>query len=76
MEHMFDELLEFSTTKELDEYIENLTNEDAINILEVALTYCQKNGMFTFDESHTIYKSLKKLKHDEITDGITDGITD
>lgn len=69
MEHMFGELLEFSTTKEFDEYIENLTNTDAINILGVALTYCQKNGMFTLDESHTIYKSLKKLKEN---DGTTD----
>jgi hypothetical protein len=67
MEHMFGELLEFDTTKEFDEYIENLTNEDAVNILEVALSYCQKNGMFTLDESHTIYQSIKKLKENDGT---------
>jgi hypothetical protein len=65
MAHLFGDLLEFTTPEEFEKFMDNMKESDAINILGVALTYCQQNGMFSIQESHTIYKSLQKLKKDD-----------
>lgn len=62
MEHMFGDLLEFGTTDDFNAFIEKMNRNDAIALIETALTHCQQNGIFTIEESYTIYKSLKKLK--------------
>jgi len=62
MAHMFGELLEFNTKEELNEYIEKMNVVDAITLLETALTWSQQNGLYSIDESYTIYKSLQKLR--------------
>lgn len=62
---MFGGLLEINSSEEFNNFIDGLDKNDAIRLIETALTYCQQNGMFTFEESHTIYKSLKKLREND-----------
>lgn len=62
MGKMFGDLLEFNSQTELNEFLSNMTEDEAIKILEAALSYCQNNGMFTLEESHTIYESLLTIK--------------
>lgn len=65
METIFGGLVEFNTTEELNLFIENLEKEDAIKLVESALTYAQQTGIYTIEESYIIYKSLKKLKEND-----------
>lgn len=62
METIFGGLVEFENKDEIIEFVENIDFNDSLNLIEVALNYSQQNGLFTIEESHVIYKSLKKLK--------------
>lgn len=62
METIFGGLVEFENKDEIIEFVENIDFDDSLNLIEVALNYSQQNGLFTIEESHVIYKSLKKLK--------------
>lgn len=62
MEHIFGGLVEFNTKEEFESFIETMDKESALNIIEAALTYGQQNGLYGFEESHTLYKCLTKLK--------------
>jgi hypothetical protein len=62
MEKMFGGLLEFTNETEFNEFVNNMSKEDSLKLIEVALTYGQQNGLYSFEESHTLYKCLSKLK--------------
>jgi hypothetical protein len=62
METIFGGLIEFEDKNELVDFVEKVDITDSINLIEVALNYSQQSGIFTIEESHIIYKSLKKLK--------------
>lgn len=62
MEQMFGGLLEFTDKSEFNNFIEKMSKEESIKIIEVALTYGQQNGLFSIEESHSLYKCLNNLK--------------
>jgi hypothetical protein len=62
MENIFGGLIEFKSKKEFDSFIENISKEDAIKIIEASISYGQQNGLYSLEESHSLYKCLTKLK--------------
>ena len=46
---------------------------DAIKLIEMALTYGLKNGVYSLEDSFVIYKSISKLKEKNEVDNIPDG---
>ncbi len=62
MESIFGGLIEFDNREGLDEFINNLTVEDAIQIIEKQIDYVASQGGFKIIESHVLYKCLNKLK--------------
>jgi hypothetical protein len=66
MDVLFGGLIEFETQTEFNEFIDNIDNENAIRIIEIAITYAQQNGIFNLKEAHYLYKSLSKLKNNDI----------
>ena len=65
MEQIFGGLINYESKEQLDVFMENFDKQSALKIIEMSLLYCQKNGMFTFEESHYIFKSLSKIKENE-----------
>lgn len=62
MENIFGGLIEFESEEELQSFVLQLTNEDALSIIEKALEYSHKNNIYTLQETYVIYNSLTKLK--------------
>jgi hypothetical protein len=62
MENIFGGLIEFKSKKEFDSFIENVSKEDALQIIEASVSYGLQNGLYTLEESHSLYKCLNKLK--------------
>jgi hypothetical protein len=64
MESIFGGLIEFDSRKELDEYMENLNTDGAMQIIEKQIEHIASHGGFTIVEGHVLYKCLTKLKED------------
>lgn len=62
MENMFDGILEFPSNTELEAYLSTIEKDDALKLLELAIMYGQKHGLYNLTESHCLYICLKKLK--------------
>jgi hypothetical protein len=62
MESIFGGLIEFDNQKELNEYMDNLSVDDAIQIIEKQIEFVATHGGFKLVESHVLYKCLNKLK--------------
>lgn len=76
MKSIFGGLLEFKNKEHLNAFLTVIDKNDAITLIEKALLYSQQNGLYTFEESHVIYKSINKLKENEenhIPDNVPDG---
>lgn len=65
MENIFGGLIEFENKKSFNTFVEDITKEDALKIIEMGIQYCQQNGIYTLEESHTLYKCLTKLKEND-----------
>jgi hypothetical protein len=65
MENIFGGLIEFKSKNEFDSFIENISKEDALQIVEASISYGQQNGLYTLEESHSLYKCLTKLKQND-----------
>jgi hypothetical protein len=65
MESIFGGIVEFHSKEQLRGLTEELTKGLAIKMIEASLEYCNKNGMFSLDEAHIVYKSLVKIKEDD-----------
>lgn len=65
MESLFGGLFGFESKESLENFVENVDKVNAIKMIELSLLYIQKNGFFSFEESHIIYKCLNKLKENE-----------
>jgi hypothetical protein len=65
MENIFGGLIEFKSKKEFDSFIDNISKGDAIQIIEASISYGQQNGLYTLEESHSLYKCLIKLKEND-----------
>jgi hypothetical protein len=64
MESIFGGLIEFDSQRELNEYMENLDINLAIQIIEKQIEHIASHGGFTIVEGHVLYKCLNKLKED------------
>ena len=62
MENIFGGLIEFKSKSEFYSFIENLTKEEALQIIELSVLFAQQSGLYSLEESHSIYKCLTKLK--------------
>lgn len=62
---MFGGLFEFSEQEELNKFLKEMSTKDAIRMIEVAVEYGLKNGLYTLSESHLLYVTLTKL-HEEL----------
>ena len=69
MKAMFGGLFEFESEDDLSFFVENMDKMGSIKIIEIAIEYGQKNGLYSLQESHCLYKCLTKLKEDENKDG-------
>ena len=61
MKNIFGGLLEFETTEEFDEFIKNMDSSSALKILELAIDYGQKNGLYELKEAFLLYNCIQKL---------------
>jgi hypothetical protein len=62
MENIFGGLIEFKSKSEFDSFIENITKEEALQIIELSISFAQQSGLYSLEESHSLYKCLTKLK--------------
>jgi hypothetical protein len=62
MENIFGGLIEFKSKEEFNSFIENVDNNSALQIIEASITYGLQNGLYSLEESHSLYKCLTKLK--------------
>jgi hypothetical protein len=62
MENIFGGLVEFESEKEFDEFLNEMSQESAISIIEKSLEYAHNQNVFSIPEIYFIYKSLKKIK--------------
>jgi hypothetical protein len=62
MENIFGGLIEFKSKKEFDSFIEEIDKDSALRIIEISILYGQQNGLYSLEESHSLYKCLTKLK--------------
>lgn len=63
MENIFGGLIEFESEKELQSFIFEMSNKDAISLIEKALEFSHKNNIYTLQETYVICESLKVLKN-------------
>ena len=62
MEQIFGGLINYETKEEMNDFVKKIDKDQALQFLETSLIYCQKNGIFTFEESYYIHEVLTKLK--------------
>jgi hypothetical protein len=65
MENIFNGLIEFDSTEEFNEFVNNIDKDSALMIIEKQIEYSQQGGSFTLLESATLLKCLNKLKENE-----------
>jgi hypothetical protein len=58
-------LVQFNNKEEFNLFLEKMNPNEAFTVIEFALLYAQKQGSYSFEESHVIYKCLNKLKINE-----------
>ena len=56
MENIFGGLVSFEKKVDLDSFVEGMGKNDAIKLIEMALTYGLKNGVYSLEDSFVIYK--------------------
>lgn len=65
MDTIFGGLVQFESKEQFNNFVENINDENAVKLIEMALLFSLKNGLFSFEESHIIYECLNKLKNRE-----------
>jgi len=67
MEVYFGGLVEFTNKEELETFLNNISDEDSIQIIETVMSYATKSGLFDLDEAFLLYKCISKIKQkDEV----------
>lgn len=59
---IFGGLIEFESQSKLIEYIETISNKSSVKIIELAMEYGLKNGLYTLEEAYCLYKCLLRIK--------------
>lgn len=67
MESLFGGLFGFESKDNLEDFVSKIDKESALKIIELSLLYALKSGLYSFEESHIIYKCLNKIKKNENT---------
>lgn len=67
MKSIFGESIQFESDEEFKEFIESIDRFDSLLLLETALNYASKMGVFNLEESFYIYNCLKKIKDNDLT---------
>ena len=62
---IFDGTFEFDNSVQLDEFLPSMNTEMALKIIQVAIMYAQQNGLFTIEESHTLYKCFQEMRDND-----------
>lgn len=62
MKSIFGGLIEFESQSKLTEFLKTMDDTTSIKIIEGALEYGAKNGLFSMEESHCMYEALLKIK--------------
>jgi len=62
MDTIFGGLVQFESREQFNNFVETINDENSIKLIETALLFSLKNGLFSFEESHIIYECLNKLK--------------
>lgn len=65
MKTLFGGLIEFENELKLTEFLKKMDNEMSLKIIEGALEYGMKNGLFDLAEACCIYEALRKIKYEE-----------
>lgn len=65
MDTIFGGLIEFESQREFNTFINRMTKDDSIRIIELALEYGTKSGLYSMDEVVAIHKSLQTIKINE-----------
>ena len=62
MKAIFGGLLEFENNSKLDEFAETVDDSTSIKVIENAIEYGMKNGIYSLEEAFCLYKCLSKVK--------------
>jgi len=60
---IFGGLIEFENQEKLIAFIEKIDNKTSIKIIEGAIEYGMKNGLFNLEEAYCLYNCLKVVKN-------------
>ena len=69
MEIIFGGLIEFSNKKEFNDFISTIDTPNSISLIEMALEFANKSGLYSMEETYALYSALKKLKNHQHEDG-------
>ena len=64
MKTIFGSTVEFEES-EFKSFIETIDNKQSLQLIESALIFAAKLGVFDIEENYVIYKCLESLKRDE-----------
>lgn len=62
MKTLFGGYLEAISNEKIREYIDAMNNDMALNMLEAALQYGVRSGLYTLEEAYCVFESLNKMK--------------
>ena len=62
MKTLFGGLIEFDTPSKLVECARTMDTDMSIKIIEAAMEYGVKNGLYTLEEAYLLYETLRRIK--------------
>ena len=73
MATIFGDTIEYKTTEEVYQFIENMKSDDCLVLLEAALTYAGSHGVFSMIENFAVFSAISKLKFKQTKNENQDG---
>ena len=65
MPNLFGDSFEYDDKKDLINWLEEIEPNQALTIIDLALSHANIQGAFTIDESYCIFKCITKLKDEK-----------
>lgn len=62
MPHLFGDSFEYDDKEDLINWLEKIDINQAIIIVDIALSHANREGAFDMDESYCIFKCINKIK--------------
>lgn len=63
MSTLFNGDFEYEEESDFKEFLETIEPQNALKIIDIALSHANKEGAFSIEESYCIYKCIDKLKN-------------